>query len=52
MKKSNFMKYYVNFHVENYKGIYTDKTGLLDQCTLSLNEMCQKLTCTMHTNFI
>ena len=51
MNKFNFIKHYVNFHLEHYNDIFTDKTGLLYRITLSFNELCQKLTSTMHRNF-
>ena len=35
---------------KHYDGISTDKTEL-DQIILSRNELCQKLTWTMHSNF-
>ena len=38
---------------KHYDNISADKTGLSnDPNTLSLSELCQKLTCTMHTNLI
>ena len=51
MNKYNFIKYYGIFMWKHYDDISTDKTELLDRSSLSLNELCQKLTCTMHTNF-